>query len=78
MGTYIPDRKTVENIDAYMNAWKTMYNAISGNDMIHMYWSPNVDTSSEPVAPWWPGKEYVSILKTAVSFSPRPTTSSDS
>lgn len=39
-----------------------MYNAISGNDKIHMYWSPNDDTSSEPVAPWWPGTEYVDIV----------------
>ena len=39
-----------------------MYNAVSGNDKIYMYWSPNVDTSSEPVSPWWPGKEYTDIV----------------
>jgi hypothetical protein len=45
-----------------MTAWQNMYNAVSGNDKIHMFWSPNDDTSSEPVAPWWPGKQYVDIV----------------
>lgn len=30
--------------------------------MFHRYWSPNADTSSEPVAPWWPGKSQVDIV----------------
>jgi hypothetical protein len=50
------------NYDEFMTAWQNMYNAIEGNDMIFMYWSPNDDTSSEPVAPWWPGKQYVDIV----------------
>lgn len=49
-----------ENYNAFLTSWKNVYNAISDNDKIYMFWSPNVDTSSEPVAPWWPGKEYVS------------------
>lgn len=39
-----------------------MYNAVSSNDKIFMFWSPNDDTTSEPVAPWWPGKNYVDIV----------------
>ena len=27
-----------------------------------MFWSPNVDTASEPVDPWWPGPDYVDIV----------------
>lgn len=27
-----------------------------------MWWSPNVDTSSAPVAPYWPGASYVDIV----------------
>lgn len=45
-----------------MTAWENMYNAIKGNDKIFMYWSPNDDTASEPVKPWWPGKAYVDIV----------------
>jgi hypothetical protein len=27
-----------------------------------MWWSPNVDTSSAPIAPYWPGPDYVDIV----------------
>jgi beta-mannanase len=27
-----------------------------------MWWSPNVDTSTTPVAPYWPGASYVDIV----------------
>jgi beta-mannanase len=54
--------QTLVNYDEYQTAWKTMYNAVSGNDKIFMFWSPNDDTTSEPVAPWWPGEEYVDIV----------------
>jgi Glycosyl hydrolase family 26 len=50
------------NYGQFMTAWQNMYNAIKDNDKIFMFWSPNDDTSSEPVAPWWPGKEYVDIV----------------
>jgi hypothetical protein len=39
-----------------------MFNAIKGNDKIFMFRSPNDNTASEPVAPWWPGKAYVDIV----------------
>lgn len=55
-------RNFTVNYDEFMTAWKNMYDAIKGNDKIFMFWSPNDDTSSEPVAPWWPGKEYVDIV----------------
>jgi beta-mannanase len=51
-----------ENYEEFITGWKNMYNAVSGNSKIFMYWSPNDDTSSEPVAPWWPGKQYVDIV----------------
>ncbi|RAH43046.1 glycoside hydrolase [Aspergillus brunneoviolaceus CBS 621.78] len=47
---------------AFNQTWKDMYTATESNDMIYMFWSPNVDTDSEPIAPWWPGREYVDIV----------------
>ncbi|KAF2719652.1 glycoside hydrolase family 26 protein [Polychaeton citri CBS 116435] len=51
-----------QNYDGFKQAWQTMYNAVSGNSKIYMYWSPNVDDSGEPVAPWWPGAGQVDIV----------------
>ncbi|KAL2827424.1 glycoside hydrolase [Aspergillus cavernicola] len=50
------------NHSNFMIAWKNMHKAISHNKKIYMFWSPNLDTPSEPVAPWWPGKQYVDIV----------------
>ena len=51
-----------KDYSAFMTAWSDVYNAVEDNDNIYMYWSPNVDTSSEPVAPWWPGASQVDIV----------------
>lgn len=51
-----------ENTGEFMTAWQNMYNAVNSNDKIYMFWSPNDDTLSEPVAPWWPGSKYVDIV----------------
>ena len=54
--------KNLVNYAEFITAWENMYNAIKGNDKIFMFWSPNDNTASEPVAPWWPGKAYVDIV----------------
>ena len=46
----------------FIAAWKLLHAAAASNSLIKMYWSPNVDSPSEPVAPWWPGAEYVDIV----------------
>ncbi|KUJ15821.1 glycoside hydrolase [Mollisia scopiformis] len=50
------------NYAEYKTAWTNMYNAVKSDKKIFMYWCPNVDTSSEPVAPWWPGKDTVQLV----------------
>ena len=51
-----------DNPSEYLTAWQNMYAASQSDDKILMHWSPNDDTTSEPVAPWWPGSEYVDIV----------------
>ncbi|KXL47735.1 glycoside hydrolase family 26 protein [Acidomyces richmondensis BFW] len=38
----------------FQTAWANMYDAVKSNDKIHMFWSPNYNDSSEPVAKWFP------------------------
>ncbi|PWY74326.1 glycoside hydrolase [Aspergillus heteromorphus CBS 117.55] len=47
---------------AFLTTWKSMHAATHPNPLIHMFWSPNENTTSEPVAPWWPGEDYVDIV----------------
>lgn len=46
----------------FITAWKNIHAAVSKNPKIKMWWSPNVDTSNAPVAPYWPGASYVDIV----------------
>ncbi|KAF7907127.1 uncharacterized protein EAF01_004714 [Botrytis porri] len=62
MNYYVTDG-TYHGIAAeFITAWKNIHAAVSTNPKIKMYWSPNVDTSSSPVAPYWPGASYVDIV----------------
>jgi beta-mannanase len=67
--------KIYPNLDQgdFATAWSNIRKAVSAvnttDAKIYMYWSPNVDTSSDPVAPWWPGKSEVDIVG-IVSFFP--------
>lgn len=46
----------------FITAWQTVHAAVASNPKILMFWCPNDDTTSEPVAGWWPGADYVDIV----------------
>ncbi|KXL46989.1 MAG: glycoside hydrolase family 26 protein [Acidomyces sp. 'richmondensis'] len=50
----------------FMTARSNMYNAVSAvnnsSAHIYMFWSPNVDTEQDPVAPWFPSVDQVDIV----------------
>ncbi|KAF7874798.1 hypothetical protein EAF04_001972 [Stromatinia cepivora] len=62
MNYYVTDGTYHGTADEFITAWKNVHAAVSSNPKIKMYWSPNVDTSSAPVAPYWPGASYVDIV----------------
>ena len=50
-----------DNPSEFQTAWTNMYNAIKGNDMIKMYWSPN-EASASDLGVWWPGASQADIV----------------
>ncbi|KAI4216027.1 MAG: hypothetical protein LQ351_001523 [Letrouitia transgressa] len=46
----------------FKTAWQTIHAAVASNPKILMFWSPNQNTTSEPVDGWWPGADYVDIV----------------
>ncbi|TGO86466.1 hypothetical protein BPOR_0301g00080 [Botrytis porri] len=62
MNYYVTDGTYHGTAAEFITAWKNIHAAVSTNPKIKMYWSPNVDTSSSPVAPYWPGASYVDIV----------------
>ncbi|EDN91111.1 hypothetical protein SS1G_00514 [Sclerotinia sclerotiorum 1980 UF-70] len=62
MNYYVTSGTYHGTADEFVTAWKNIHAAVSSNPKIKMYWSPNVDTSDAPVAPYWPGASYVDIV----------------
>ncbi|ESZ95292.1 glycoside hydrolase family 26 protein [Sclerotinia borealis F-4128] len=62
MNYYVTDGTYHGTAAEFIAAWKNIHAAVSKNPKIKMYWSPNVDTSSAPVAPYWPGASYVDVV----------------
>ncbi|TGO20996.1 hypothetical protein BPAE_0249g00020 [Botrytis paeoniae] len=62
MNYYVTDGTYHGTAAEFVTAWKNIHAAVSTNPKIKMYWSPNVDTSSAPVAPYWPGASYVDVV----------------
>ncbi|KAF5879177.1 putative glycoside hydrolase family 26 protein [Botrytis fragariae] len=62
MNYYVTDGIYHGTAAEFVTAWKNIHAAVSSNPKIKMYWSPNVDTSSAPVAPYWPGASYVDVV----------------
>ncbi|KAL9036492.1 MAG: hypothetical protein Q9214_006108 [Letrouitia sp. 1 TL-2023] len=46
----------------FKTAWQIMHAAVASNPKILMFWSPNQNTTSEPIDGWWPGANYVDIV----------------
>ncbi|KAL9611135.1 MAG: hypothetical protein Q9167_004215 [Letrouitia subvulpina] len=46
----------------FHTAWQTLHAAVASNPKILMFWSPNQNTTSEPIDGWWPGGNYVDIV----------------
>ncbi|TGO57760.1 hypothetical protein BCON_0062g00300 [Botryotinia convoluta] len=62
MNYYVTDGTYHGTAAEFVTAWKNIHAAVSTNPKIRLYWSPNVDTSSAPVAPYWPGASYVDVV----------------
>ncbi|TGO14343.1 hypothetical protein BTUL_0054g00110 [Botrytis tulipae] len=62
MNYYVTDGTYHGTAAEFVTAWKNIHAAVSTNPKIKMFWSPNVDTSSAPVAPYWPGPSYVDVV----------------
>ncbi|PQE08469.1 glycoside hydrolase family 26 protein [Rutstroemia sp. NJR-2017a BBW] len=62
MNYYVTDGTYHGTASEFITAWKNIHAAVANNPKIKMWWSPNVDTSSAPVAPYWPGPDYVDIV----------------